>query len=234
MACSSVQAAPTPTDTLPGHAQLVRAISASLCTQLANDHTTNVAKMSSPDAMAYVQGLFVKAMQADSVHLLAMMSAAAERGIQPMQVGQALGRDAMLEITKNCPASRPLAVRLSQTEQGQQAMAANMPKLAAAEQKALLPVTVALCAELDASNAKTPFAQLTPAGRQRVFIAAMQKAFKLHTAALNRFYGPAKLDELLRSGEFDGKVASLMAQQGKCSQYLVLIGSDRLAEEKKP
>lgn len=219
---------------MPGHQRLVRTISTSLCAQLAADRTTDVAHLPAADVLAYTQRLFMTAMQADSVHLLAILTAATERGMQPAEVGRQLGQDAMIETVKNCAAARPLALRLAQTEQGQQAMAAQMPKLNPAEEKVLQPITAALCAELTARNAQKPFASLTPAGRQQVFMAALHKAFKPHTAVLLRYYGSARLDAQLRSGELDGKIGSLMPQHGQCGQYLLLIGNDRLAAPAKP
>lgn len=232
---AALAASPAPTDTLAGHARLVRTISNSLCAQLTAPGAPDVSRMSSPAVMAYGQQLFIKAMQSDSASVIAMMTSAAERGMQPAQVGQQLGRDAMLDLTKSCPAARPLAVRLAQTEQAQQAMAAQMPALSPAERKVLQPIAAALCTDLNARNAKAPFAKLTPEGRQQVFMGALQKAFKPQTAALLRYYGSAKLDAQMRSGELDGKIGSLMPSQGSCGQYLVLIGADRLdGKIKKP
>ena len=228
-------APPAPADTLAGHARLVRTISSSICAQLAEPGAPDVSRMSSPAVMAYGQELFIKAMQSDSASVIAMMTSAAERGMPPAQVGQQLGRDAMLNLTKSCPAARPLAVRLVQTEQGQQAMAAQMPALSPAERKVLQPIAAALCTDLNGRDAKAPFAKLTPEGRHQVFMAALHKAFKPQTAALLHYYGAAKLDAQLRSGELDGKIGSLMPSQGTCGQYLVLIGADRLnGKIKKP
>ena len=229
-AAGPARAAPlAPADTLPGHAHLVRTISASLCEQLAHDRTTDVARLSSADAMAYAQRLFTTAMQSDSVRLLAMMTTANERGTAPAQVAQLLGHDAMQLLTQNCPAARPLVVRLAQTEQGQRAMAAQVPRLPPAEQKVLLPITAALCTELSAHQSAAAFARLSPAGRRQVFMTALHKAFKPQTAALLRYYGPAKLDAQLRSGELDGKIGTLMPTRAGCGQYLLLIGVDRMA-----
>lgn len=217
-------------DTLPGHRQLVRSLSAALCTELSSSQAPNLAAMPSADVLPYAQGLFTKVMRRDSARVVALFEAAAARGIQPTAAAQLVGRDAMLSVAKTCPAARPLALRLSQTEQGQRAIAAQQPKLPLAERNALLPVAHDLCAALSASNARTPLSSLTAAGRKQVVVRAIQKAFKPHTAALNRFYGPAKLDALLRNGEFDGRVASLMISQHLCTEYLILVGSDRLNE----
>ena len=221
----------TPTDTLPGHARLVRALSATLCTELSSPQAPDLNKLPSAGVMQYAQGLFVTAMQRDSAQVLALLEKAAAQGIQPAEAARQLGHDAMVAVAKNCPAARPLALRLAQTEPGQQALAAQKAKLPPAEQKALQPVANALCATLNASNARAPFAKLTAAGRKQVLMRSIQKAFKPNTAALTRFYGPARLDALLRSGEFDGRVASLMLGQNMCTEYILLVGSDRLAEQ---
>lgn len=103
-------------DTLAGHAQLVRIISTSICKQLTTNHTTDLAKLSSAEVMTYAQGLFINAMQADSVRLIAMMTVASERGLAPTEVGRWLGHDAMINLAISCSAARPLALRLGQTE----------------------------------------------------------------------------------------------------------------------
>lgn len=112
-------------------------------------------------------------------------------------------------------------------------MAAQMPKLEPAEKKVLEPITVALCTELNAQNKQGSFSKLSPTAREKLFMSAVQKAYKNHTAALTRYYGAAKLDAKLRSGELDGKVSSLMPSQTGCGQYLLLVGADRLAEKNK-
>lgn len=228
-----VAAQAAPTDTLPGHARLVRSLSAALCADLSSSQAPDLSQMPSAGVMQYAQSLFTTAMRRDSTHVLALFKAAATRGMQPTDVARLLGRDAMMSAARTCPAARPLAIRLAQTEQGQQAIAAQQPKLPAAEQKVLQPIANDLCAVLNASNTRAPFARLTPAGRKQAFMGAVQQVFKPHTAALNRFYGPVKYAALLRNGQLDGRIASLMVSQGKCSEYLLLIGSDRLAERDK-
>lgn len=173
-------------------------------------------------------------MQRDSVRLKAMMQDAADQGRQPDQVGQVLGRDAMIELAKNCPAAVPLALGLVQTEQGQRAMASQAPKLPPGELKVLQPLAAAMCAELDASNAKKPFRSLTPTGRQQVFMTTLQKVFRLHTVALQRYYGNTQLNKQLSTGELDGKIGAVMSLQHNCGQYLLLIGADQQARPRKP
>lgn len=228
-----VAAQSVPTDTLPGHAQRVRSLSATLCAALSSPQAPDLSKMSTAGVVQYAQGLFENAMRRDSTRVSALFEAAAARGIQPADAARLLGHDAMANVARTCPAARPLAIRLAQTEPGQQAIAAQQPKLPLAEQNALQPVANDLCTALNAASAHAPFAQLTPAGRKQMFMSAVQKVFTTRTAALKRFYGPAKYAALLRNGQLDSRIASLMVSQGKCSVYLLLIGSDRLAERDK-
>lgn len=226
--------APLPADTLPGHARLVRTISATLCAELSSPQAPDLDQLSPPAALQYAQKLFASALRRDSVQLHAMMKHAAPQGQSPTDVARLLGRDALLAAATTCPAAQTLAARLVQAGPVRQALAVRQPPLPPAEEQALLPVASALCHELQARNARAPFGKLTPAERQRVYMEAVQKSFRPQTAALNRFYGPAKLDALLRSGEFDGRVARLMASRGLCTEYLVLIGTDRPAPRRKP
>ncbi|MGI4740924.1 MAG: hypothetical protein ACRYG7_37630 [Janthinobacterium lividum] len=152
-----------PADTVAGHARLVRKLSQELCTTLTNDHTTAFASLSTDQAMQLTQQLFTTAMQRDSVALLAMMEKAVQQNLAPQQVGQLLGRDVVVSLSKTCPASLPLLARLSQTEQAQQAMGAARPNVSETEKKILQPMATHLCTQLGAANAKAALANQTPA-----------------------------------------------------------------------
>ena len=217
-----------PADTVTGHAHLVRRISQELCTKLTNDHTTNFASLTSTQAMQLTQQLFADAMQRDSVAVMALMEKGIQQNIQPQQVGQTLGKDVVILLGHECPASLPLITRLMQTEQGQQTLAAQQATvISAAEKKVLQPLAASLCTQLAANDAKGSFAKLTPSQREKTFMAALQKAFKQHTPALLKYYGAAQLDEKLRSGELDNKVGLLAPSEGSCAQYLLLIKADK-------
>ncbi|WP_305018423.1 hypothetical protein [Hymenobacter cheonanensis] len=221
---SPANASLTPADTVVGHLRLVHTLSQALCTRLTNDHTTKFAALTSAQAMQLTQQLFTEAMQQDSVAVLALMEKGARQNLTPQQVGQLLGKDVVISLGQSCPASLPLITRLVQTEQGQQALAAQQTAaMSAAEKKVLQPLAAALCTQLALGDAKVPFASLSPGQRQQTVMAALQKAFKQNTPQLLKYYGEAQLDKKLRSGELDTKIGMLAPSQGSCAQYIMLI-----------
>lgn len=212
------QAITAPSDTVAGHAYLVRKLSQALCTKLTNDHTTNYVALTSTQAMQHTQQLFTEAMQHDSAAVLALMEKGTQQNLPPQQVAQLLGQDVVIALGRNCPASLPLITRLMQTEQGQQTLAAQQAAaMSAAEKKVLQPIAAALCSALALNDAKNPFAKLSPAQQQQTFGAALQKAFRQNTPQLRNYYGDAQLDKKLRSGELDTKIGLLTPAQGACA-----------------
>jgi hypothetical protein len=226
------QASTAPADTVMGHAHLVRQLSQALCTRLTNDHKTNFASLTSPQAMQLTQELFTEVMQHDSVAVLALMDKGAQQNLPPQQVAQLLGQDVVISLGRNCPASLPLITRLMQTEQGQQTLATQQAAaMSAAEKKVLQPIAAALCSELALGNAKKPFAKLSPAQQEQTLMAALQKAFKQNTPQLLKYYGNDQLDKKLRSGELDTKIGLLTPSQGACAQYMLVLKAAKLARQ---
>lgn len=217
--------AAAPADTVIGHAHLVRTLSQELCTKLANDHTTNFANLTTDQAMQLTQQLFTEVMQRDSVAVLAMMAKGAQQNIQPQQVGQLLGRDVVVSLSKTCPASLPLIARLSQTEQAQQAIAAQQPTISEAEKKALQPLATHLCGQLALADAKTPLAKQTLAQRNTLFTDLIKKEFTAGRPQLLRYYSAAQLADKVRMEEIGRKVAFLMLTQKNCASYIMLMGT---------
>lgn len=218
----------TPADTVAGHAHLVRKLSQELCTKLTNDHTTNFATLTTDQAMQLTQQLFTEAMQRDSVAVLAMMEKGAKQNLQPQQVGQALGRDVVVSLSKTCLASLPLITRLSQTEQAQQAIIAQQPTISEAEKKALQPLATHLCTQLALADAKAPLAKQTPAQRNTLFTDLIKKEFATGRPQLLRYYSAAQLAEQTRMEEIGQKLAYIMMAQKNCAQYMLLLGADNV------
>lgn len=228
---SPAKASIAPVDTVAGHASLVHKLSQALCNRLSSDHTTKFATLTSAQAMQLTQQLFTEAMQHDSVAVLAMMEKGVQQNMSPQQVGQLLGKDVVISLGQNCPASLPLITRLMQTEQGQQTLAAQQAAaMSAAEKKVLQPLAAALCTQLALGDAKVPFASLSPSQREQTFRAALQKAFKQNTSQLLAYYGQAQLDKKLRSGELDTKIGLLAPSQGSCGQYIILVKAPKPAK----
>ena len=221
-----------PADTVAGHARMVRQLSEAMCTQLANDHVTKFEVMATPAALQMTQELFITAMKRDSVAFMAMMTTASEQGRSAQSVGQEVGKDVVLRLSKTCPAAMPLILRLSQTEQAKQAATAKVPLISETEKKALQPLANHICAQLTAAETKQPFAKLLPEQRKALFTTLMQKEFITNRASLLRYYSAAQLSDQQRREEIGQKMAALMLQQNDCTKYLLLVGVDEM--NKKP
>ena len=221
-----------PVDTVAGHARMVRKLSEAMCAQLANDHTTNFETMATPAAMQMTQEMFVTAMKRDSVAFIAMITTASEQGQSAQLVGQEVGKDVVLRLSKSCPAAMPLILRLSQTEQAKQAVTAKVPPISEIEKKALQPLANHICAQLAAAETKQPFAKLLPEQRRALFTTLMQKEFIANRAGLLRYYSVVQLNDPQRQEEIGQKMAALMLQQNDCTKYLLLVGVDEI--NKKP
>lgn len=219
-----------PADTVAGHSRMVRQLSEAMCVQLSSDHTTKFDALSTPDALQMTQQLFVTAMQRDSAAFIAMMTAAAAEGKEPRAVGEVVGRDVVLRLSKMCPAAMPLILRISQTDQAKQAAAARMPAISDAEKKCLQPLAGNICAGLIAADAKHPFAKLPPAQRHALFTGLMQQAFVAGRPQLLRYYSAAQLNDPKRREEIGQKLAALMLQQTNCANYLLLVGTDEISK----
>ena len=221
-----------PADTVAGHARMVRKLSEAMCAQLANDHTTNFEAMATPAALQMTQEMFITAMKRDSVAFIAMITTASEQGRSAQSVGQEVGKDVVLRLSKSCPAALPLILRLSQTEQAKQAVTAKVPPISETEKKALLPLASHICVQLAAAETRQPFAKLLPEQRKALFTTLMQKEFITNRAGLLRYYSAAQLSDPQRREEIGQKMAALMLQQNDCTKYLLLVGVDEIS--KKP
>lgn len=224
--------APTaPLDTIAGHLHLVRRVSNSLCTQLTNDHTTAFDKLTPAAAMQLTKELFTNALQKDSVALMALMAEASKAGLGSQQVGQQLGQDAIVELSKQCPAALPLLVKLGQSEQVQQVAATRAANIGELEKKALQPMVSSICTQFAASNAKTPLLQLAPAQRRQLAEQLFEKAFATNRTSLLRYYSAAQLGDSQSRRAIGEKIAYLMMQQPACAQHLILLGADELSKQ---
>ena len=221
-----------PVDTVAGHARMVRQLSEAMCTRLTSDHTTNFETMTTPAAMQMTQEMFITAMKRDSVAFIAMVTTASEQGQSAQSVGQEVGKDVVLRLSRICPAALPLIMRLSQTEQAKQAAAAKVPPVSETEKKALQPLANHICAQLATAETKQPFAKLLPEQRSALFATLMQKEFITNRAGLLRYYSAAQLNDQQRREEIGQKLAALMLQQNACTKYLLLMGVDEIS--KKP
>lgn len=219
-----------PADTVAGHARMVRQLSEAMCTQLSNDHTTKFDALSTPEALQMTQKLFVAGMQRDSVAFIAMMTAAAAEGKEPRAVGETVGRDVVLRLSKMCPGAMPLILRISQTDKAKQAAAAQMPAISDAEKKCLQPLTNDICTGLAAADAKQPFAKLPPPQRRALLAGLMQQAFVAGRPQLLRHYSAAQLNDPKQREVIGQKMAALMLQQTNCANYLLLIGVDEISK----
>lgn len=219
-----------PVDTVVGHAHMVKVMSESMCAQLANDHATNFATIGTTEAMQLTQQLFITAMKRDSVSFLAMVAKGSEQGTTAQAVGQQLGQDVVIRLSKMCPVAMPLILRLSQTDQAKAAIKESIPAVPEAEKKALQPLTTRICAQLTAANAKTAFAKLSTTQRTDLFTKLMQEAFVVGRPQLLRYYTAAQLSDPKKMEEIGRKIATLMLQQSDCAGYLLQMGADEMSK----
>lgn len=220
-----VRAQTAPADTLPGHAAAVRRLGRAFCQQLtAQSHQMALAALSPEAAQALVLREYTTVLQADTAAVRLLL---AESQDLPEDQGDAveirLSQQVLRANYESCPASRLLAASLSQTAGARQYARAHAPTLAPAERRVLLPVAVAMCGRLATTNARTPLARLSLKQRRQQFMQVLHSEFKTHTAAMVRYYGPARIDAELRSGRLDQKIMSLMSQLPDCARYLVLL-----------
>jgi len=201
-----------------------------MCTQLANDHVTAIDKLGKPETLKFTEQLFTTALQADSVALLSMMAAGAKQNQSAQMMGQQLGRDAMVQLSKNCPAALPLILKLGQTDQAKQAAMASLPAASAAEKKVLQPLANNLCARLSAADAKAPLLKRTAAERENLLVTAIQQEIKASRPGLLRYYSAAQLADKPALEEIIKKVCGLMVAQDTCASYLTLMGVDKAGE----
>lgn len=179
---------PIAADTVAGHVYVVRKLSVKMCTLVAKEAQSPSFKQLTPQAAQEIVGrLFITAFASDSVAVLAMMSDAAKQNIDPHEVGRQLGGDVVGVLGRDCPASRPLITLLSKPEMAQQAAAADVPALSAAEQKALQPVVNKICAESSAADTKTTFANRAPDQRQALLSSLVEKEFETSRPQLLRY-----------------------------------------------
>ncbi len=220
-----------PLDTVAGHAHLVRYVSTTLCNRLTNDHSTDFDKLTPPAAMALITKLFTEALQSDSVALLAIIAKAQKLGIEPTQLGQQLGKDAIIQLSQDCPAALPLIVRLGQTEQVQQLASTRATTIGELERKAIEPLATTICTLLAAANAKTPFLKLEPAQRRKLFEQLFEQEFARNRPQLLRYYSAVQLTDEQSRRAIGEKMSYLMMQHPDCAQHLMIIGADELRQQ---
>ena len=105
----AAQARAIPTDTIEGHARMVRRMSQEMCVALNADRTTNFQAMTREQGIAYIQQLLLPALTRDSTSLMKMAQLGAQQNLSPQDIGRMVGQDAFVELRRNCPAVLPLA-----------------------------------------------------------------------------------------------------------------------------
>ena len=219
-----------PLDTVAGHSRMVRKIHDAICTSITNDRAAAFDQMTPPDAIQYMQQLFVKAVQRDSVAFLALINSASKKGMSSQSVGMQLGKDVVVMMSRTCPAALPLITRLSQSEQAKQAAGTAMPVVTEVEKKVLQPITAKICTQLTAADAKQALSKRTPSQRNELFTTIMVKEFQAGRAQLLRYYSAAQLNDEQQRQEIGKKIGVLMLEEKGCGGYIVLIGADEISK----
>lgn len=200
-----------PTDTLPGHARLVRSLSTAMCEQLATQYRALDLSQLVPDsAQQLLVRLSYQALMTYPDEVERMVAASPT----PDATGAGLVQAAHQQLAMQCPAARPLLARI-----GMQ-YAAQPTVVTSAERPLLSTVARSICQRLDAADAHQPFAKLTPGERVLAVNRATDAAMLAHRQQLTAFYQTdLSADPALRL-----KIGQLVLEQ--CPTYLLQVSRD--------
>ncbi|WP_157530757.1 hypothetical protein [Hymenobacter norwichensis] len=204
-------------DTLKGQKHFVQHVSQTVCTKLAEeDKKAPLNKLSSAEA----QSLFTDVLQSSIQDHIDEMSAIMEANhvSKPRKFGEAVGRDVVLLLVKECPISQPLVMNIGMGQ------LKNMPAITAEEKPTLVIVATEICQRLDAENTKRPFTNRSATERQQAMETAMQGAMLKHLETLSNYYGIKAISNKTHMEGVGRKIALLLADQ--CPGYLTQLGLD--------
>lgn len=209
-----------PADTLPGQARLVKSLSATMCRKVEEEEKKSPLRNLTAEEG---KNLFFKIM-------LASMSEHADQVSNLMTVnkisqpkkanafGEEVGKEAVMRLMKDCPASQTLIMQVGLTE------VKNKPTITPEEKPVLTIVADDICKRLDAEKAKPSFIELTTAARTEVQQQCMQGAMLKHLEELSNFYGLKTIQSATEMEKIGVKIALLMAEQ--CPGHLTQMGLD--------
>ncbi|RZK46672.1 MAG: hypothetical protein EOO59_18940 [Hymenobacter sp.] len=220
-------ASSTPSDTLPGRVRLARHLSAAVCTQLASYPRAALATMPLSVADSLLTSQFGRVFAADSVAYQNLLVYATALGVSPLEVGALLGEDLLLGLRQQCPAARPLLVRLPAFSSLPAAPRPAPAPLPIAEVRVLKPVANRLGDKLVAVNKQRAFTALTAAQRQQQFAVLFSQELAASHAWLRRYYSaPALADE--QQHELGNKIGRLLLAEPAYRPFILQLAADAL------
>ena len=193
-------ASPAPTDTVAGHAQLVRVLSAGMCTRLQTEskdqyfdqlpkrELSRLLEDWTTSSLMEHEDIFDEAMQPVGKY---------RRDAYKWR----LAREALLRMAETCAEARTFLVEVGWRNRHEKSFPGEE------ERAALLPATRLICQILDEENARQPFAQRPVAELRAAVQQATAKAMLAKTTELTAYYG----NELFRSAEWTGLVGERLA-----------------------
>jgi len=199
-------------------------MSAGMCTRLAQEsQKADLTKLTGAESEALLKRLMLGTMGDNFTEFSTLMEkmGAEKAGV----LGRAIGEQAVLEMTQQCPGAGALIAKIGASKLGGSA------EMSATERSVLLPITQVACQRLDAANAKQPFSKLTPAQRGTQIEQAMSGALLSNTQALTEQYGDEAMEDQAQGMEIGKKVALLMLEV--CPTYIMEVGRDELDRKRR-
>lgn len=206
-----------PPDTVAGQTRVIRLLAADMCTRLtAEGEKRSLNDLSAEEAKELLTQTMLGSISANADELQPLLNKA--RGRRGKDLGENLGKEAMMLLMRQCPQGQALVMRLGISQ-------AKIPAAQNAEEKALLDLVAQdICTRLDKATTDHPSAKNDAAERQGLFRDAMQGAMLAHLEDISKFYGFDKLQDRALMNSFGQKVAAQMGVT--CPNYMVQMGLD--------
>ncbi|MDU0369787.1 hypothetical protein ACFPAF_05225 [Hymenobacter endophyticus] len=190
--------------------QLVQRVANQVCAELIKeDKKKSVATLSQAETKQLFVRLFTRVASTDD-ELIAKIT---EMGPAASTYGEQLGRQVGVVMLKDCPASRPMFMRLGGAE-----LSERQP-LAAAEIKVLKPIASAMCRDLQPRIAALQ--KLSPEERMKALTQAFEKNLKTSAKEISQQYGAEIFLDGERMKELGTKISLQMATE--CPDVLLLF-----------
>jgi len=210
-------------DTLKGQKHFVQQVSQTVCTKLAEeDKKQPLSKLSPADAQALLAEVLQSSMQEHIDEMSTLMSV--NKVSKPRKLGEAVGREVVMQMVKDCPISQPLLMSVGM------AQLKNLPGITPEEKPVLTTVATEICQRLEAENTKAPLADRSAAERKQVVEAAMQGSVLKHMEALSNYYGFKAISNRAHMEDVGRKIAILMSDQ--CPSYITQFGLDESTKKR--
>ncbi|GAB2962576.1 hypothetical protein GCM10027048_33980 [Hymenobacter coalescens] len=206
-------------DTATGHTRAVRILSAALCAKIVQaGEQRPLADLSGAESKALLTQLMTETM-GEHMEMLTPMFAERKKN---QAASEALGRDMVLRLARECSAAQGLVMRMGIAE------VKDKPVVNDNEKAVLSLITTDICQRLEKKNAEHPLDKMTKAERESTFATAMQGAILAHMEDLANTYGLKSIQKQSEMERVGKKIGFMMAEQ--CSNYLLMLGLDSVSK----